>query len=109
MFDASEGQAAPDLLNLEVLHALRRLEHHGDLDAPRSAQARDALALLPIARYPTLPLLPRIWELRDNLTTWDATYVALAEALRMKLVTADRRLGAAARAHAAIDVVVLGE
>lgn len=109
MFDPTQGQAAPDLLNLEILHALRRLERHGDLDASRSAQARDALALLPIARYPSLALLPRVWELRENLTTWDATYVALAEALGMKLVTADLRLAAAARAHTAIDVVVLGE
>lgn len=109
MFDPTEGQGAPDLFDLEILHALRRLEHHGDLDAPRSAQARDALLLLPIARYPSLPLLGRVWELRADLTTWDATYVALAEALRMKLVTADRRLAAAARTHTAVDVVVLGE
>jgi predicted nucleic acid-binding protein len=60
---------------------------------------------LPTTRYPHDPLLDRIWSLRHNLTAYDASYVALAEALDVPLVTADERLAAAPGNRAKIDVV----
>lgn len=107
VFDADEGAAAPDLLNAEILHVLRRYERRGVIDAQRSREAIADLSDLPITRYPTMTLLERAWTLRQNLTAYDAMYAALAEALGAPLVTADGRLAAAARSHARIAVVLL--
>ena len=90
-----EQLAAPDLLRLEVLSVLRRHHRAGGLDASRAAHAIDDLLALPIAVYPTAPLLPRCWELRDDLTASDASYAALAEVLDATLLTADARLARA--------------
>jgi predicted nucleic acid-binding protein len=106
VFDA-QGAAAPDLLNAEILHVLRRYERRGVIDAERSSQAVADLTDLPIARYPTLALLERAWTLRSNLTSYDAMYAALAQALAASLVTTDGRLAKAARVHARIAVVLL--
>lgn len=83
---------APALLDTEVAQALRGRVHSGKLDASSAAEALDDLASLPVQRYDAVPLLARIWELRENLTAYDATYVALAELLQGVLVTADTRL-----------------
>ncbi len=107
VFDSGGRASAPDLINAEVLHALRRFERRGELDAERSAQAIDDLVELPIARYPTIALLERAWRLRRNFTAYDAMYVALAEALDAALVTADEHLASATRARASIVVVLL--
>lgn len=107
MLDPSEPQAAPDLINAEVLHALARFERGGVIDARTSAGAVETLAQLPIARYPTVTLLERAWSLRHNFTAYDAMYVALAEAVGTRLVTTDDRLAKAARTHTAIEVVLL--
>jgi predicted nucleic acid-binding protein len=107
VFDARQRSAAPDLLNAEVLHALRRFERRGELDAERSAEAIQDLSLLPIARYPTIALLDRAWALRNNFTAYDALYVALAEALDTPLVTSDERLASAARTHAGVSIVLI--
>ena len=91
------GQAltAPELVDLEVLAVLRRHARTG-LIAPRDAEsALTELRTLPLRRGPHLPLLSRCWELRDNVSTYDAAYVALAEALDAELLTADARLAAA--------------
>ncbi|HET8814516.1 MAG TPA: type II toxin-antitoxin system VapC family toxin [Solirubrobacterales bacterium] len=84
-----EQLVAPELVDLEVLSTLRRAVRAGRLDERRSGQALDDLAALPLRRVPHLPLLTRAWELRDNLTAYDAAYVALAESLRALLLTAD--------------------
>jgi predicted nucleic acid-binding protein len=86
---------------------LRRFAVRGELDAERGRAALEDLADLGLRRYPHRRLLPRIWELRHNLTAYDAAYVALAEALGAPLVTRDRRLAAAAaiESRAAIEVV----
>jgi predicted nucleic acid-binding protein len=84
-----EQLVAPELVDLEVLSTLRRAVRAGRLDERRSGQALDDLATLPLRRVPHLPLLARAWELRDNLTAYDAAYVALAESLRALLLTAD--------------------
>lgn len=98
---------APHLIDAEVAQALRRYAALGELDADRSRELIGDLADFPIRRYPHRRLLPRIWELRHNLTAYDAAYVALAEALGAPLVTRDRRLAAAAaiESRAAIEVV----
>jgi predicted nucleic acid-binding protein len=93
---------APHLIDVEVLHALRRLTMQGELSDERAADARHDFAALPVVRYPHHPLSDRIWELRHNLTAYDATFVALAEALAAPLVTCDSRLASAsASAHGA--------
>jgi predicted nucleic acid-binding protein len=87
--------AAPDLVNLEVLATLRRLEWVGALPAERARQAVDDLRVAQVQRFPTLPLLPAVWDLRANVTSYDASYVALAEALGCTLATADLKLSRA--------------
>lgn len=106
MFETG-GAAAPDLLNVEAVHALREHEHRRLLDADRSREALSDLMDLPIVRYPTLQLMERAWELRHNFTAYDATYVALAEALGTGLLTADRHLARAAEAYTDIRAVLL--
>ena len=95
--------AAPHLLDLEVSSALRRATRRGDLSPELARTAILGLASLPgLRRYAHGRLLPRIWELRDNISTYDASYVALAEALGIPLVTADRRLARAAEPFCAV-------
>ena len=91
---------APHLLDLEVAHAVRRMCLSGEVTTERGARALEILAGMALLRHPHGPLLSRIWELRHNLTAYDAAYVALAEALGAMLVTRDRRL-ARSRGHAA--------
>lgn len=86
---------APHLLDVEVTQALRRYAGRGELTAARGRAALAALADFPIDRYPHHLLLARVWECRDNLTAYDATYLALAEALDCPVWTRDRRFAAA--------------
>jgi predicted nucleic acid-binding protein len=97
--------AAPHLIDLEVAQVLRRIASRGLLPASRAAQAFDDLAAMPIARYDHLPLLPRVWALRENLTAYDAAYLALAEAVDAPLVTCDAALRAAP--DRSVDVIVV--
>ena len=87
-----ESFIAPHLLDVEVVSALRRLAAGGRIDAHRSRQFLEDLALLPAERYSHVPLLERIWELRHNFTAYDAAYIALAEATDATLYTADEKL-----------------
>ena len=84
--------SVPDLADVETMSALRRRWLAGDLNSARLESAIEYLTELPVMRYPALPLLPRIFALKENLTPYDATYVALAEALNCPLVTADAHL-----------------
>lgn len=84
--------AAPDLLRLETMSVLRRQLANGSLTPEQATNALDDLLNLPLVVYPTAPLLRRGWEVRDNVTAYDACYVALAEALDCTLLTADIRL-----------------
>ena len=86
---------APHLLDVEVTQVLRRFVAHGEIAPERARQALEDLADLPLERYSHGLLLPRVWELRENLTAYDATYVALAEALGATLLTRDGRIGRA--------------
>jgi predicted nucleic acid-binding protein len=87
--------AAPELVDLEVASALRSMVGRLRMPAERVVDALADLADLPVRRAPHGPLLARCWDLRDNLTVYDAAYVALAEALEVVLVTADERLARA--------------
>jgi predicted nucleic acid-binding protein len=100
-----ERVALPELADLEVASVLRRQLAAGALDARRASLALDDLAALPARRAPHRPLLPRCWELRDNLTIYDAAYVALAEAMRATLLTADRRLAKAPGPRCPIEIL----
>ena len=92
---ATESIAVPHLADSEVARALRSQVLRG---SAQDSQAREALrrwALLGIRRFPITGLLGRVWELRQNLSAYDATYVALAEAMSCPLHTADSRLASA--------------
>jgi predicted nucleic acid-binding protein len=96
---------APHLIDVEVAQVVRRYAAAGELDAERGREALTDLADFPLLRYPHDLLLPRIWELRHNMTAYDAAYVALAEALGAPLLTLDRRLAAASGHHAHVELV----
>ena len=96
---------APHLLDAEVAQALRRLVRIGEVTAARAGEAIEDLILFDVFRHPHVDLLVRAWQLRDNLTAYDAVYVALAEALDAALVTCDAPLGAAPGHAAPIEVV----
>ena len=95
---------APHLIDTEVLHALRRMLRKGQISGERAHDARTDYAELTLVRYPHEPLNDRVWELRENLTAYDATFVALAEALDVPLITCDARLAAAPGSRARIEV-----
>jgi predicted nucleic acid-binding protein len=96
----TEDMAAPDILDAEVLSALRRLERSGDITTQRAGEAVADLRHAPIHRLPILPLLQEMWRLRSRVSIYDACYVALTTALETALVTADQRL---ARCRGASD------
>ncbi|HEX9875408.1 MAG TPA: type II toxin-antitoxin system VapC family toxin [Gammaproteobacteria bacterium] len=93
--DPAEGLHAPHLADLEVVQALRRYVREGDIDVETAAVALDDFRALDLQRHAHEPLLGRVWELRQNLTAYDAVYVALAEVLGGVLLTGD---GAISRA-----------
>jgi predicted nucleic acid-binding protein len=105
LFDPRETLHAPHLLDVEVAQVIRRYAANGEIDGERGRAALADLADLPVHRYPHDFLLPRVWELRSNLTAYDAVYVALAEVLDAPLLTRDRRLAAAPGHHARIELV----
>jgi predicted nucleic acid-binding protein len=96
LFDPRASLHAPHLVDVEVAHVLRRYCASGDLTPARAAEAVADLADLPITRHEHVLLLPRMWQLRRNLTAYDAAYVALAEALDATLLTRDAKLARAA-------------
>lgn len=100
-----ERLAAPELLDLEVASVLRGQRRAGALDARRAELALADLAALPVQRAPHRRLIARCWELRDNLTVYDAAYVALAEALEADLLTGDGRLSKAPGPRCRIEVL----
>jgi predicted nucleic acid-binding protein len=95
---------APHLIDIEILHALRRLNALGELSDERATDARSDFRDLAVVRYPHHELSDRVWELRHNLSAYDAAFVALAEALDAPLITCDGRLGSAPGHLARVEV-----
>ncbi len=94
LFAADTVLAAPALLDIEVMQALRRLDQSGAIPASR-VDLIESLRAIRIRRYPHMGLLDVIWALRRNITAYDATYVALAKQLGAVLVTRDTKLAGA--------------
>lgn len=102
---AAEAAICPHLADSEVVHALRGRVLRGDLDVRVAERMIDVWQRLGLERVGVSGLLGRVWELRENLSAYDATYVALAEALESPLVTADGRLARAPGPRCTITVV----
>jgi predicted nucleic acid-binding protein len=100
-----ERLVAPHIIDLEVVSAWRRLAAAGGMDERRVELALADLRELRLQRVGHGRLLGRCWELRTNLTIYDAAYVALAEALDATLLTADRRLAQAPGARCTVEVL----
>ena len=96
---------APHLIDLEVLHVLRRLVLSGQLTPARAGRALDDFANLRIQRYGHRALADRIWELRNNATAYDAAYLALAEALPGTLLTCDAALAKVPGLRACVETI----
>lgn len=105
VFSPKETLHAPHLLDVEVTQTLRRYVAAGTLAVSRAEEALLDLTDLRVRRYPHLLFLRRVWELRDNLTAYDALYVALAETLDATLVTCDRKIVSAPGHHARVEVI----
>jgi predicted nucleic acid-binding protein len=94
---AHEEVHVPEHFHVEVISMLRRFALRGELGERRAALALSALQELRVVRYHAVHLLDAIWELRDQLTAYDAAYLALARRLGLPLLTVDGGLAAAAR------------
>jgi predicted nucleic acid-binding protein len=105
IFTPREVLYAPHLIDLEVAQVLRRYCNSNEMTPERGREALEDLAELPINRYPHDLFLRRIWELRNNMTAYDAAYVALAEALPAPLLTRDGRLASAPAHEAFIELI----
>lgn len=95
----------PSIFDAEVLSALRGLVRSGKFDRAAAADLIADLIIAPAERWHMLPLLPRMWELRDNLTPYDAAYVALAEVTGAVLLTGDERITTAPTVRCTIQVI----
>jgi predicted nucleic acid-binding protein len=102
---AEQAVACPHLADSEIVQALRSQVRRGQVEATAAARAIAVWAELGLQRMGASGLLDRVWDLRENLSAYDATYVALAEALDVALVTADARLAAAPGPRCSITVV----
>ena len=102
---ADADASAPDLVDVETVSVLRKRWLAGDLTARRFRSAIEDLLALPLVRVPTGPLMPRAYELRANVTAYDAAYVALAEGLACTLITGDARLARAPGIRCTVEVL----
>lgn len=105
LFRDADELHAPHLVDVEIVQVLRRLVRTRELASGRAEEAIADLTDLDLHRHPHLDLLRRAWKLRDNLTAYDAMYVALAEAIEAPIVTCDRPLANASGLRVRIDVI----
>jgi predicted nucleic acid-binding protein len=105
LLDPSESLHAPHLIDVEVTQVIRRYAATGEVSADRGRDALVDLVEFPLRRYPHGFLLSRAWQLRSNLTAYDAVYVALAVALDAPLLTRDQHLALAAGHHARVELI----
>lgn len=99
LFSGLQALHAPELIDVEVTQVLRRYSMSGQLDTERGQAVLADLMDFPMRRHPHGVLLQRVWELRHNLSAYDAVYLALAESLDAALLTDDQRLVMAVRQH----------
>ena len=100
-----EWMSAPGLIDYEVLNVLRKMVGRGDIDAEFAESSRLALRDLRLVRHPmTDTMSDRIWQLRHNVSAYDASYIALAEHLGMPLITTERRLAQGVHIMTSIDI-----
>ena len=92
---AGESLASPELVLVEATNILRRLERAGHISRLEATSSHRALLRLDLTLFPFAPFAERVWALRNSLTSYDAWYVALAEALGCPLATLDRKLSRA--------------
>jgi predicted nucleic acid-binding protein len=104
IFSSGETLHTVHLLDLEFLQVLRRLVRERTLTARRAEEAIEDLSAVRVRRYAPSLLLRRVWQLRSNLSAYDASYVALAEELNAPLITRDRRIAAAPGHSATVEV-----
>lgn len=105
LFSNGGSLHAPHLIDVEIAQVIRRHATAGIISGSRGKEALQDLADLSLNRHAHTESLPRIWELRHNLTAYDAAYVALAEALDAPLLTCDRKLARASNHRARIELV----
>jgi predicted nucleic acid-binding protein len=99
---ATHSLAAPHVLDFEVLNVLRRLVRRGEVSEKDAVEARHLYVSMNITRYAADGLIERIWALRNSLTSYDASYVALAEVLDAPLLTCDAKMAKAVGHQAVI-------
>ena len=102
---SAENLQAPELIDAELLSVLRRLALTGKLLESQALQALSTASRLGLRRHATRSLWPRAWELRTNLSAYDALYVALAEQLQAPLLTADARLARAPGLRCSVELI----
>jgi predicted nucleic acid-binding protein len=105
MFASAETLHAPHLIDIETTQVLRRYVANGTIDAKRGSESIHDIGTLSLLRYGHAGLLPRVWEMRNNLSAHDAVYVALAQVLNATLLTCDRRLASAAGHRVRIETM----
>jgi predicted nucleic acid-binding protein len=104
IYSRGESLHAPHLIDPEVAQVLRRLVREAVVSTQRADQALQDLINLRLARYPHFVFLPQIWKLRNNLSAYDAAYVALTEYLGATLLTRDTRLASASASGVSIEL-----
>ena len=105
LIGAGDKIFAPQTIDVEVAHALRRMALHGALAGARGLEALRDIDAMGIIRIANTLLIERVWELRHNLSAYDAAYIALAELLGTTLLTRDRRLASAPGHEARIELL----
>ncbi len=103
--DDADAVHAPHLIDIEIAQVLRRYVLQGTLEERLAATALHRWRGLDVERYPHEPFLDRVWQLRANVSAYDAVYVALAEALSTVLVTGDRRLAGTPGVNAEMELI----
>ncbi len=106
MFAQGNTLHAPHLIDIEVLHVIRRWFLTGQIQLDRAQEAITHFQIMPIERYSHEILVSRIWQHRANLTAYDAAYVALAETLDTIVLTADAKFAAAPRVSSRVELIV---